>query len=726
MSEEGDKGWFHDREMWGEYLSMLVTQRFNRFSMTLGMQYNYPYHNAWITDVYMYFPYPFLIDVPDYNICVEGLSTQEREKNLRTLQFISTEAARRGLEFQLAIWTHGYDFDDTPNASHHVRGITRENHAAYCRDALHKLLSACPAITGLTLRVHVESGIAEGDYEFWRTVFEGIVAAGRRIEIDLHAKGVDPQIIEIALATGMPVNISPKYMGEHMGPPYHQASIRDWEMPPDEAVGSMFTFSEGSRRFLRYSYGDLLKEDRPYGVFFRIWAGTQRVLLWGDPAMAAGYGRSSTFAGSLGVELCEPLFFEGRGGRARVGSRFNYADATLRPRYDWEKYLYNYRIWGRLNYNPQTSADGWRRHLNATCGAAASELELALANASRILPLVTLGHAPSASNNNYWPELPANMSIVHASSGRPNGHDIAQPARFGTASAFDPQLFLSCAELVELLVEDRYVTKYTPLDVAQWLLRFAEQARTHLLAARTADPLAGAEPRRIAIDVAIMAGLGDYFAWKLRSACFWELYLRTAEMRAAEQAIDAYRRALSGWKAAAATAQDPYLPDLMYGPQNYLRGRWDDRVPAIEQDIAAMESAVAAAPAGSDAGQSVSARLLAWPQLERPRWTHRPAPHFRHGEPIHLTLTIEGVQRPDVHLHYRHVNQAEPWRSTLMTLIDETYNSMIPSAYTESSYPLQYYFDIRHSNRTFLIPGLEQDISNEPYFTLRRREAVRN
>ena len=184
-----------------------------------------------------------------------------------------------------------------------------------------------------------------------------------------------------------------------------------------------------------------------------------------------------------------------------------------------------------------------------------------------------------------------------------------------------------------------------------------------------------------------MAELGDYFAWKLRSACFWELHLRTAEMRAAEQAIDAYRRALSGWKAAAATAQDPYLPDLMYGPQNYLRGRWDDRVPAIEQDIAAMELAVAAAPAGSDAGQSVSARLLAWPQLERPRWTHRPAPHFRHGEPIHLTLTIEGVQRPDVHLHYRHVNQAEPWRSTFMTLIDETYNSMIPSAYTENAIP---------------------------------------
>jgi hypothetical protein len=42
-------------------------------------------------------------------------------------------------------------------------------------------------------------------------------------------------------------------------------------------------FSAGTRSFLRYGYGDLLREDREWGVLHRIWPGTQRLLLWGDP-----------------------------------------------------------------------------------------------------------------------------------------------------------------------------------------------------------------------------------------------------------------------------------------------------------------------------------------------------------------------------------------------------------------------------------------------------------
>src|SRR3954469_6602231 len=61
-SEEEDKVWFYDRRQWRDYLSMLAANRFNRFALTLGMGYNYPYHNPWITDVYFYFPYPFLLD----------------------------------------------------------------------------------------------------------------------------------------------------------------------------------------------------------------------------------------------------------------------------------------------------------------------------------------------------------------------------------------------------------------------------------------------------------------------------------------------------------------------------------------------------------------------------------------------------------------------------------------------------------------------------------------
>ncbi len=53
-SDVEDRSWFHDRAMLA-YLAMLATQRFNRFSMTFGFQYNYPME---VSDVYLYFAYP--------------------------------------------------------------------------------------------------------------------------------------------------------------------------------------------------------------------------------------------------------------------------------------------------------------------------------------------------------------------------------------------------------------------------------------------------------------------------------------------------------------------------------------------------------------------------------------------------------------------------------------------------------------------------------------------
>jgi len=81
-----------------------------------------------------------------------------------------------GRQFQVGLWTHGYKFD-SPKVNYHVEGITAQNHAAYCRDALTMLLQACPQISGITFRIHGESGIAEGDFAFWRTVFAGIKSA---------------------------------------------------------------------------------------------------------------------------------------------------------------------------------------------------------------------------------------------------------------------------------------------------------------------------------------------------------------------------------------------------------------------------------------------------------------------------------------------------------------------------------------------------------------------
>jgi hypothetical protein len=81
------------------------------------------------------------------------------------------------------------------------------------------------------------------------------------------------------------------------------------------------------------------------GIIHRIWPGTQRHLLWADPAIGAGYGRAFSLSGSFGVELFEPLSFKGRMGSGMPGGRNAYLDKSLDPKYDWEKFSYDYRLW---------------------------------------------------------------------------------------------------------------------------------------------------------------------------------------------------------------------------------------------------------------------------------------------------------------------------------------------------------------------------------------------
>ena len=154
VSDVEDKSWYYDRDYWRDYLSTLATNRFNRFSLAFGWGYDFPRN---VVGDYFHLPYPYLVEVPGYNVRVIPLEDGERERNLEALRFIVEQTAARGLEFQLALWTHAYQWTDSPRAQHRIEGLTPETHAAYCRDALALLLKTCPGITGLTLRVRGES-----------------------------------------------------------------------------------------------------------------------------------------------------------------------------------------------------------------------------------------------------------------------------------------------------------------------------------------------------------------------------------------------------------------------------------------------------------------------------------------------------------------------------------------------------------------------------------------
>ena len=72
-------------------------------------------------------------------------------------------------------------------------------------------------------------------------------------------------------------------------------------------------------------------------------------------------------------------------------------------------------------------------------------------------------------------------------------------------------------------------------------------------------------------------------------------------------------------------------------------------------------------------------------------------------------------------LHYRHVNQGEPWQQMDMKQTSDGFSAAIPSAYTDSPFPLQYYFRIRLGRGTVILnPGLEKLFNGQPYYVVRQ------
>src|SRR5208337_4190997 len=85
VSNVEDLPWFNDKNFWTAYLTMLATQRFNRFNLAFGLGYDF---TTDIRDGYFHFAYPFLLSVPGYHVRAVPLPDAERERNLEMLRFI--------------------------------------------------------------------------------------------------------------------------------------------------------------------------------------------------------------------------------------------------------------------------------------------------------------------------------------------------------------------------------------------------------------------------------------------------------------------------------------------------------------------------------------------------------------------------------------------------------------------------------------------------------------
>ena len=214
-------------------------------------------------------------------------------------------------------------------------------------------------------------------------------------------------------------------------------------------------------------------------------------------------------------------------------------------------------------------------------------------------------------------------------------------------------------------------------------------------------------------DVAIQAAIARFFAAKLHAGVYFILWQKTNSRDAGGQAVASYQQARNAWAKMAERAKGVYAAEVSYGQIPQRRGHWADRLAAIDADLEAMKSAVAAQP-GSELADPPQP-----PQRLATRAHHIPPERFAPG--ADLPVVLNGAGEATAQLFYRHVNHGERWRSMTMSQEGDTFRAAIPAAYTRSPYPLQYYFVLEKGAQATLYPGFNATFSNQPYFAVWRR-----
>ena len=222
-------------------------------------------------------------------------------------------------------------------------------------------------------------------------------------------------------------------------------------------------------------------------------------------------------------------------------------------------------------------------------------------------------------------------------------------------------------------------------------------------------------------DVAIQSGLGLFFSHKFRSAVLWAIYQKTGDANAKTAALARYDSARQAWSDLAAVAAPVYKSKVTYGHEAPMQGHWTDRLKGIAADIAAMNkgglvgtpSHPGPAPASIIAAQGRPARPT-------PNCHHTPPNTFAAGQPLSIVLNMDASETRSVKLYYRHVNQADTWQFLPMEAMSGHYQATIQAAYTQTDYPLQYYFGlVKENDKSVLFPGFDATLANQPYFVVR-------
>ncbi|MYA21500.1 MAG: hypothetical protein F4Z30_01350, partial [Gemmatimonadetes bacterium] len=639
-----EEAWFYDAEFWDEYLERLARCRYNNLSLTFGHQI-----------AYLSPPYPFLLEVPEFpEVRPIGFTVEQCARHLDMLIRIAEWTRQRGLHFTFGVWSqHAQDYGDSM-----VEGLTPEIRAQYNAAGLARLLASCPGIDGVQFRMNYESGVAEDrQAEYYAPQFRAIAECGRSIRLDLRAKGLTDDTIELAQKLVPDTVISTKHWCEHLGMPYPMPTIQQFDQ----------------KNYRRYGTWDLLRKPRSFALIHRLWsAGSQRVLLWADPEWVRRFASSCTFGGD-GFEVMAPLTNKGVRDEQPLWSAS--ADLAFRShaeehRRHWMFYL----LFGRLGYDPDASSEVWQRELHQRFGTAAASVEELYRVGGQILPLLTVVLQHSASLWTFWPERFAGRSLVEDAQVEPS----------------DPTRFYGIDEYVEDALGNRLCGKWTPPQVAHHLHQLATQVRG-LLTDLGGDST-GPELRHTLLDFTLLAHLAEYHACRQLAAVHLAFHHRAGAVRRLSTVRQHLLQARDHWSALSVAAEGAYCDDLVFGFREKGHvGHWKDDLVVVERDLVAIDALIA------EQQEIPSADFGPFPggdvHLDPPTVTFASPTCAMAGRDLELRIRCESPTPSAVRCYHRIAHQALDFDRVDMHSEGDGHRAVIPGDSIDPDWDLMVFFE---------------------------------
>lgn len=165
------------------------------------------------------------------------------------------------------------------------------------------------------------------------------------------------------------------------------------------------------------------------------------------------------FSGAAGFQVNAPLSLKYGHELSHKEVWNTFADESLRyGKWEDERFWMWYTMFGRLGYCTDTPEKVWIREFDAHFGKGRGKiLEQALAEASKIIPLITTVHMPVHPSLRYWTEMSTGFALFNENNlYESEKYDFQKEITYGSTEPSDHGLFYGVEEYVKDCVEKKW------------------------------------------------------------------------------------------------------------------------------------------------------------------------------------------------------------------------------------------------------------------------------